>query len=110
VTEGAKPCVGCGKGRDGRLDHEAECPITYIGPQAHTRPLSLSQLEARIEDLEDKLLSFAAMNLVLATILKQRRFLDDMELFSVVAAAKRIHENGGPKDFEELLRWAANKL
>jgi hypothetical protein len=84
----------------------APTPRIYDGPPRLHGPPSLEKLEKKIEDLEKKLLSFAAMNLVLASLLKERRFLDGEEFLTVVAAATKIHDKGGPSTFEELLSWA----
>lgn len=78
-------------------------PIPPNGPRPDD---VVARLARRVEDLEKKLLSFGAMNLVLATTLRQRRLLDDDEFASIVLAANQIHEKGGPSTFEELLAWA----
>lgn len=79
-----------------------------IGPRGRAIPpaADVAPLVRRLAELEKKLLSFAAMNLVLATLLRQRRLLDDAEFEAVVLAANKIHEKGQPQTFEELLRWA----
>lgn len=105
-----KPLIGPVTFQSAPRRHDAIGPIRPSARQTPVPPAAdVAPLQRRIEDLEKKLLSLGAMNLVLATVLKQRRLLDDDEFASVVMSATRIHEKGQPSNFEELLQWAKAK-